>query len=159
MPATLSVLTNVFTDAAERAKAIAIWAGVSALGIAIGPIAGGWLLEHFSWGSVFLVNVPIVIVALSPVAGRWCPSRRDPAVPRLDLVGAVLSIVGTRRARLRHHRGAGAWLDLDPTILGWFVGAAIVLGSFVRLGAAQRPPDARRAGSSPTPGSRRRACR
>ena len=61
MPATLSILTNVFRDAKERAKAIAIWAGCSGLGVALGPVTGGWLLEHFSWGSIFLVNLPVLI--------------------------------------------------------------------------------------------------
>jgi EmrB/QacA subfamily drug resistance transporter len=92
MPSTLSILTNVF-PAEERSRAIGIWAGVSGLGIAIGPIVGGWLLEHFWWGSVFLVNVPVVIVAL--IAGRLIvPNSKDPSPNALDPVGAVLSIVG-----------------------------------------------------------------
>jgi len=91
MPATLSILTNVFPPA-ERGRAIGIWAGVSGLGIAIGPVTGGWLLEHFWWGSVFLVNVPVVLFAL--VMGRLIvPNSKDPAAPKLDLVGAGLSIV------------------------------------------------------------------
>src|SRR5882757_3449361 len=64
MPSTLSIITNVFTNPAERAKAIGVWAGVSALGIGLGPITGGVLLSHFWWGSVFLVNIPIVIAGL-----------------------------------------------------------------------------------------------
>jgi EmrB/QacA subfamily drug resistance transporter len=92
MPSTLSILTNVF-PAEERSRAIGIWAGVSGLGIAIGPIVGGWLLEHFWWGSVFLVNVPVVIVAL--IAGRLIvPNSKDPSPSPLDPIGAVLSIVG-----------------------------------------------------------------
>ncbi|MFL5736762.1 MAG: MFS transporter [Actinomycetota bacterium] len=92
MPSTLSILTNVF-PADERGRAIGIWAGVSGLGIAIGPIVGGWLLNHFWWGSVFLVNVPVVIVAL--ILGRLLvPDSKDPSPNALDPVGAVLSIVG-----------------------------------------------------------------
>ncbi len=92
MPATLSILTNVFPPQ-ERAKAIAIWAGLAGSGAAIGPIAGGWLLEHFWWGSVFLLNVPVVIVALA--AGRvLVPRSSDPAHPPLDPRGALLSVVG-----------------------------------------------------------------
>ena len=92
MPSTLSILTNVF-PADERGRAIGIWAGVSGLGIAIGPIVGGWLLSHFWWGSVFLVNVPVVIVAL--ILGRLIvPDSKDPSPNALDPVGAVLSIVG-----------------------------------------------------------------
>jgi EmrB/QacA subfamily drug resistance transporter len=93
MPSTLSVLTNTFTDAKERAKAIGIWAAASGLGIVLGPTMGGWLLERFWWGSVFLINVPIAILAI--VAGFWLvPESRDPAAPRIDLGGAVLSITG-----------------------------------------------------------------
>src|SRR3954447_2198854 len=83
MPSTLSILTNVF-PAGERARAIAVWAAVSALGIAIGPVSGGFLLEHFSWGSVFLVNIPFVLAALA--GARWLvPESRDPHPQRPDL--------------------------------------------------------------------------
>jgi EmrB/QacA subfamily drug resistance transporter len=91
MPATLSIITGVFTDHAERTKAIGLWSAVSGLGVAIGPLAGGWLLAHFSWDSIFLVNLPIVAVAL--IAGRWLvPASRAPRSARLDLTGAALSV-------------------------------------------------------------------
>lgn len=90
-PTTLSILTNVF-DGKERGRAIGIWAGVSGLGIVIGPLGGGLLLEHFWWGSVFLVNVPICAIAV--IAGYFLvPDSKDPAEGRLDPVGALLSIV------------------------------------------------------------------
>ncbi len=90
-PTTLSILTNTFKGR-ERARAIGIWAGVSGLGIVIGPLGGGLLLEHFEWGSVFLVNVPICIAAI--ILGHFfVPTSRDPDEGRLDPVGAGLSIV------------------------------------------------------------------
>jgi EmrB/QacA subfamily drug resistance transporter len=93
MPATLSILTNVFTDAAERARAIAAWSAVAGLGVAIGPTLGGWLLEHFAWGSIFLVNLPIVAVALA--AGRLVvPASRSARPTKLDPAGAALSAAG-----------------------------------------------------------------
>src|SRR4051794_27208507 len=64
MPATLSILTNVFTDARERAIAIALWSAVAGVAVALGPVSGGFLLEHFWWGSVFIINAPVVVVAL-----------------------------------------------------------------------------------------------
>src|SRR4029450_9940015 len=90
MPSTLSILTNVFQDNRERAKAIGVWAGVSAVGVGFGPIAGGFLLTHFWGGSWFLVNVPIVIAALA-LGYMFIPESKDPSAPRLDLVGALLS--------------------------------------------------------------------
>src|SRR5439155_7218812 len=91
-PTTLSILTNTFTGA-DRAKAIGIWAGVSGVGIVIGPVGGGLLLEHFSWGSVFLVNIPICIVAI--VLGFFLvPNSRDPDEGRVDPLGAVVSVIG-----------------------------------------------------------------
>jgi EmrB/QacA subfamily drug resistance transporter len=93
MPSTLSILTNVFRDPKERARAIAIWAGFAGLAVAIGPLIGGLLLEHFSWSSVFWVNLPIAATAL--VLGHFfVPESKDPNAPRLDLPGALLSIVG-----------------------------------------------------------------
>ncbi len=92
MPATLSIITNVFPPQ-ERGKAIGVWAGTAGLGAVLGPMTGGFLLEHFYWGSVFLVNIPIVIVGL--IAGVFLiPTSKDPAAPRLDPLGAFLSIVG-----------------------------------------------------------------
>ena len=92
MPATLSIITNVFPPE-ERGKAIGMWAAIAGVATALGPISGGFLIEHFYWGSIFLVNLPIVAFAL--VAGRvLIPTSKDPSKPALDPVGALLSIVG-----------------------------------------------------------------
>jgi EmrB/QacA subfamily drug resistance transporter len=92
MPATLSIITNVF-PAHERPKAIGVWAATAGVGVALGPLTGGALLEHFYWGSIFLVNLPIVAIGL--VSGLFLiPNSKDPRAPRLDLAGAALSIAG-----------------------------------------------------------------
>jgi EmrB/QacA subfamily drug resistance transporter len=128
MPATLSIITNVFTDRKERAQAIAIWAATAGAAVAIGPVTGGWLLEHFWWGSVFLVNVPVVVVAL--VLGQlFVPTSRDPAAPPVDVVGALLSIAGLVALVWAIIEGPGGWTD--PEILGGFALAAVLLGIFV----------------------------
>jgi EmrB/QacA subfamily drug resistance transporter len=128
LPSTLSILTNAFPHE-ERARAIGVWAGVSAIGLALGPILGGWLLEHFPWGSVFLINVPIVVVAL--IAGQVIlPNSRDPSAPRLDPIGAGLSIVGLV---------ALVFGIIEVPTRGWtsgeiissFAAAAVVLATFV----------------------------
>jgi EmrB/QacA subfamily drug resistance transporter len=90
MPATLSTISAVF-PLEERGRAIGIWAATAGAGIGLGPLAGGLLLEHFAWSSVFLINVPIAALAL--VAGaRLVPDSRDPCPGRLDPVGAGLSM-------------------------------------------------------------------
>ncbi len=90
MPSTLSVIVDVFPRE-ERAKAIGIWAGVAAIGIPGGMIAGGWLLENFFWGSVFLLNVPVVLVAL--VGSVFLvPESRDPNAKTTDVIGALISM-------------------------------------------------------------------
>jgi EmrB/QacA subfamily drug resistance transporter len=92
MPTTLSILTNVFPPH-ERARAIAIWAGFAGAGGALGPLIGGWLLSHYFWGSVFLINV--VIGGIAMVAGGVIiPRSRDPENASLDPLGAALSVVG-----------------------------------------------------------------
>ncbi len=92
MPATLSLLTNIFRDPIERGRAIGVWAGVAASGIVFGPIIGGVLLAHFWWGSVFLINIPVCVAAL--VSGHYLlPRSKDPNTPRIDPVGALLSIL------------------------------------------------------------------
>jgi DHA2 family multidrug resistance protein-like MFS transporter len=92
MPSTLSIISNVF-DPRERGKAIGVWAGSVGLGVAIGPVVGGALLESYWWGSVFLINVPIILVGLAAVL--WIvPESRDPKPGRVDLGGVLLSIVG-----------------------------------------------------------------
>jgi EmrB/QacA subfamily drug resistance transporter len=128
MPATLSIITNVFTDRRERAQAIAIWSATAGAAVAIGPVTGGWLLEHFWWGSVFLVNVPVVVVAL--VLGQlFVPTSRDPAAPPIDVPGALLSIAGLVVLVWAIIEGPGGWTD--PEILGGFALAAVLLGTFV----------------------------
>ncbi|MFJ7214986.1 MFS transporter [Amycolatopsis sp. NPDC098790] len=91
MPSTLSLIRTLFTDPRERTRAIAIWSAGSGGGIALGPLVGGMLLEHFWWGSVFLINVPIVVVFL--VAGAFLlPESRDPNPGRFDVLSAALSM-------------------------------------------------------------------
>ena len=93
MPSTLSLTRNVFTDPKERTAAVGIASGVGALGVGLGPIIGGVLLDHFWWGSVFLINVPIMAVVL--VAGIIVlPESRNPRPGRLDLPSVPLSIAG-----------------------------------------------------------------
>lgn len=128
MPSTLSILTNVFPSR-ERAKAIAVWAGISGGGAAIGPLASGFLLEHFWWGSVFLINIPIIAVAL--IAGYiLVPKSRDAEETPLDPVGAVLSIIGLSALVYAiiegpHH----GWVS--GTSAMWFGIAVVALVAFV----------------------------
>jgi EmrB/QacA subfamily drug resistance transporter len=92
LPATLSIISNVF-DPRERGRAIGIWAGAVGLGVAIGPVVGGALLEHFWWGSVFLINVPILILGITATSSL-VPESRDPKPGRIDVAGVLLSIAG-----------------------------------------------------------------
>jgi EmrB/QacA subfamily drug resistance transporter len=89
-PATLSLLTNVFTERGERARAIGLWGATTGIGIALGPIIGGWLLERDGWQSVFFALAPIAALGLILI-GRYVPSSRDPEAPSADRPGLALS--------------------------------------------------------------------
>jgi EmrB/QacA subfamily drug resistance transporter len=129
-PATLSILTNVFTERSERAKAIGVWGAMTGVGVAAGPICGGWLLEHFWWGSVFLAVVPVAAVVAAMTA-LWVPTSRDPNTPRLDLMGLTLSTaaIGTLVFTIIEAPEVG-WLA-GRTLAGFAV-AAVMLAIFVR---------------------------
>ncbi|MGW2487312.1 MFS transporter [Streptomyces sp. NPDC001606] len=93
MPATLALIRNIFHDPHERSLAVGIWGATASAGTAVGPIAGGFLLEHFWWGSVFLINLPVMAV-LVLVGIRTLPESRNPNPGPWDLAGVLLSLVG-----------------------------------------------------------------
>lgn len=93
MPATLALIRNLFHDPRERSLAIGIWGATASAGTAVGPVVGGFLLEHFWWGSVFLINLPVMVV-LVLVGIRLLPESRNPAPGPWDLWSVVLSLIG-----------------------------------------------------------------
>lgn len=137
LPATLSSISASFPRE-ERPQAIAIWSAVFGLGVGLGPVIGGWLLERFEWNSVFFVNLPIVVVAL--VGGQFLIAEsKDPGAPKADIPGVILSIIGLF---------ALVYGIVEAGVVGWTAsnvllafGAAIVfLGAFAWW--ENRNPDA-----------------
>src|SRR5438874_4049304 len=130
-PATLSLLTNVFTERAERAKAIGLWGATTGIGVATGPIVGGWLLENFWWGSVFVFMVPLAAAVALGVA-LYVPSSKDPSVPPIDWYGLVLSsaAMGTLVFGLIEAPDWG-W-DSTPALATFAVGLAL-MAAFVNV--------------------------
>ncbi|MBB5933308.1 MFS transporter [Streptomyces zagrosensis] len=129
MPATLAILMNVF-ERDEQPKAIGIWAAAVGLAIAIGPITGGILLNHFWWGSVFLINVPVVIVGLIAMI-VLVPDSRDPSPGRFDPMGVLLSVVGLVLLVYGIIKGGQLADFADPQVLGTVGGGVVVLLLFV----------------------------
>lgn len=128
-PTTLAIIASTFRETDARAKAIAAWAGMSGLGVALGPVVGGLLLEHFPWGSIFLVNIPILALAFAGMA--WAvPDSRDPHPKRFDPAGNLLSIAGV---------GLLVWAVIEGPDHGWasarsllaLAGALLLLALFV----------------------------
>jgi EmrB/QacA subfamily drug resistance transporter len=89
-PATLSLISNVFTERRERARAIGLWGAISGVAVAMGPIVGGWLLEHFSWASIFIAMAPVAAVVVI-LAALTVPASKDPDAAAPDIPGLVLS--------------------------------------------------------------------
>lgn len=130
-PTTLSIITNVFRDRRERAKAIGLWGAVTGLGVAIGPVTGGLLLAHFGWPSVFVALVPVALVALV-ATWVWVPESSDPAEARLDLPGLILSsgAIGVLVYTIIEAPGRG-WSS--PASLAGFAGATALGAGFVAI--------------------------
>ena len=115
-PATLAILVNVFTAPRERAAAIAVWAATAGVAVALGPVTGGFLLEHFWWGSVLMINVPVIAVALVAIA-LVVPTSRDTTIKRFDPVGTLASIAGI---------GTLVWAVIEGPEHGWASTTSIV---------------------------------
>jgi EmrB/QacA subfamily drug resistance transporter len=132
-PATLSLLTNVFTERKERARAIGLWGAVAGVAIALGPIVGGWLLAHFSWGSVFVAMAPVAALAMAGAAVAVPPSRSQdaarPDVPGLVLSAATMALVIFTIIEAPTHGWTAA------RSLAGFAGSVVLLAAFV---AAER---------------------
>ena len=130
-PASLAILTSVFPDPSERQKALGIWGATSGIAVAFGPIVGGALLEHFWYGSIFLVNIPIVVVTL--VAGGFLvPRLPKVAQHRFDVRGVVISTVGITLLVLAIIEGPQwGWASLGT--LACFAGAAVLLTAFALM--------------------------
>ncbi|RFZ69366.1 Antiseptic resistance protein [Mycobacterium marinum] len=92
-PTSLALVTNVFVDSTDRARAIGVWSAVTGIAVVVGPILGGWLIDHFSVGSIFWINVPIAVVAIV-CANVFVPTSSNPDRPPIDLPGLLLSTVG-----------------------------------------------------------------
>ncbi|HLN69052.1 MAG TPA: MFS transporter, partial [Streptosporangiaceae bacterium] len=129
MPCTLSILTNVFSTDRDRGRAIGIWSATAGLGVAIGPILGGFLLVHYWWGSVFLINVPIAAVG-GLAAIFVVPNSRNARPKRPDPVGMLLSLLGF---------GVLLWAIIEapgrtwgaPPITGALAASAALIAGFI----------------------------
>src|SRR5436190_9244005 len=136
-PSTLSLLSNVFVERAERARAIGLWGATAGAAIALGPIVGGWLLEHFSWSSIFFAMAPVAALGAALVA-LTVPTSRDPRAPKADRPGLVLStaamalLVYTIIEAPDHGWGA-------PRSVAGFAAAAVLLAAF--LARERRTPE------------------
>ncbi|MCR6031635.1 DHA2 family efflux MFS transporter permease subunit [Nocardioides sp. zg-579] len=122
-PTTLSIIANAFTERRARASALGLWGASVGVGVALGPVAGGFLLEHYSWHSVFLALVPISVLTIA-MALAWVPESRDPHVPRIDRPGFVVSVAAL---------GTLTWTIIEAPEHGW--SSAITIAGFAAAAA------------------------
>ncbi|WNI23534.1 MFS transporter [Streptomyces sp. ITFR-16] len=126
MTTTLAVVMQIF-DETERVKAIGIWSTVSSLGFAVGPLIGGVMLDHFWWGAIFLINIPVAAVALVAVA-RLVPESKNPSGDRPDLLGALLSTIGMAAVVYAIISGPEHGWTSGRVLLTAFTGVAVLTG-------------------------------
>lgn len=137
-PTTLSIIANAFTDRRQRATALGIWGAAVGMGVALGPITGGFLLEHFTWHSVFWALVPVGVVAIAMTLA-FVPESRDPYVPPLDVLGLATSVAAL---------GTLTWTIIEapehgwssPVTVGGFVAAAVLTALFILIERAAEHP-------------------
>lgn len=136
MPSTLALIRNIFHDPKERSLAIGVWGAMASAGAAVGPVVGGFLLENFWWGSVFLINLPVMAV-LVLVGAKLLPESKDPAPGPWDLPSVLLSMVGIIALVYAIKEGATngfAWPVALAAVIGavalvWFVRRQLTLSS------------------------------
>jgi EmrB/QacA subfamily drug resistance transporter len=138
MPATLSIITNTF-DAHERGRAIGTWAGVSAMALAIGPVVGGFLVEEVSWQSIFLLNVPVAVLAILVTLFAVRESRDETAVREVDVPGVASITVGLAALVLALVK-SNTWGWGSPRVLALFAVAAVGLTAFALIEPRRRAP-------------------
>jgi EmrB/QacA subfamily drug resistance transporter len=126
-PATLSIISNVFTERRERAQAIGLWGATVGVGIAMGPIVGGWLLEQFWWGSVFVFMVPIA-AGIAALVAAFVPASRDPSTPPLDVRGLLLSAAGMGTLVLSVIEAPNWGWGSGRTVAGFAAGVLLLAG-------------------------------
>lgn len=137
-PTTLSIITNAYPDRAERAKAIGVWGAVTGLGVAVGPLTGGFLLAHFTWPAVFLALVPVAVVA-AVLAAVLVPESRDPSEARLDIPGLLTSsaAIGLLVYTIIEAPNRG-WAS--ALSIGGFAATAVIVVAFIAIERRRRSP-------------------
>jgi len=129
MPSTLSIITEMFRDKDERAKAIAIWSMMFGVGFGFGPLLGGWLVDNYGWQSVFYINIPIVFIAFI-LGFLWLRESFDKSTPKADFIGMILSIIGMfSLVYAIIEAGMLGWSDIR--VVQYFIVASISISIFI----------------------------